>query len=179
MVWTAPRTWTDGELVTAAIMNPHVRDNLLAVGPHLIVRKSADESIASSTALQDDDALLMNVPANEVWQFQLLVRYEADAAADILVSFGLPSGGRIISQFVANTGGGSLQTNDWDITTTDGTSVSAQGSGAGVGKLLNINGLWINGGTGGNYRFRWAQASSSGTATVVKANSLLYAVKLA
>ena len=29
MAWTAARTWTTGELVTAAIMNTHVRDNLL------------------------------------------------------------------------------------------------------------------------------------------------------
>lgn len=29
-MWTAPRTWVVGELVTAAIMNTHVRDNLLA-----------------------------------------------------------------------------------------------------------------------------------------------------
>lgn len=28
MAWTTPRTWTDGELVTAAIMNLHLRDNL-------------------------------------------------------------------------------------------------------------------------------------------------------
>jgi hypothetical protein len=28
MAWTAPRTWTTGELVTASIMNAHVKDNL-------------------------------------------------------------------------------------------------------------------------------------------------------
>ena len=28
MAWTDPRDWTTGELVTAAIMNTHVRDNL-------------------------------------------------------------------------------------------------------------------------------------------------------
>lgn len=28
MAWTSPRTWTTAELVTAAIMNAHVRDNL-------------------------------------------------------------------------------------------------------------------------------------------------------
>lgn len=28
MAWTTPRTWTTGELVTAALMNTHVRDNL-------------------------------------------------------------------------------------------------------------------------------------------------------
>lgn len=27
-IWTAPRTWAVGELVTAALMNTHVRDNL-------------------------------------------------------------------------------------------------------------------------------------------------------
>lgn len=29
MAWTAPRTWTTGELVTAAMLNAHVRDDLL------------------------------------------------------------------------------------------------------------------------------------------------------
>lgn len=33
MAWTAPRTWTTGELVTAAIMNTHVRDNELETAP--------------------------------------------------------------------------------------------------------------------------------------------------
>lgn len=28
MSWTTPRTWVAGEVVTAAIMNTHVRDNL-------------------------------------------------------------------------------------------------------------------------------------------------------
>ena len=32
MAWTAPRTWVAGELVTAALMNTHVRDNLLVTG---------------------------------------------------------------------------------------------------------------------------------------------------
>lgn len=31
MAWTAPRTWSTGELVTATMMNTHVRDNLLAL----------------------------------------------------------------------------------------------------------------------------------------------------
>lgn len=31
MAWTAPRTWTTGELVTAAIMNTHIRDNQLTL----------------------------------------------------------------------------------------------------------------------------------------------------
>lgn len=52
MAWTAPRTYVSGEIVTAAILNTDVRDNLLALSQHLYtagVRKGAD--IASATAL--------------------------------------------------------------------------------------------------------------------------------
>ena len=37
MAWTTPRTWVAGELVTASIMNTHVRDNLTALlGPQQV-----------------------------------------------------------------------------------------------------------------------------------------------
>ena len=32
MAWSEPRDWTAGEVVTAAIMNAHVRDNLEFLG---------------------------------------------------------------------------------------------------------------------------------------------------
>lgn len=32
MAWTAPRTWTAGETVTATLLNTHLRDNLKALG---------------------------------------------------------------------------------------------------------------------------------------------------
>ena len=32
MAWTSPRSWISGEVVTAALMNTHLRDNLLAIG---------------------------------------------------------------------------------------------------------------------------------------------------
>lgn len=32
MVWTTPRTWVAGEVVTAANLNTHLRDNLKAIG---------------------------------------------------------------------------------------------------------------------------------------------------
>jgi hypothetical protein len=33
MAWTAPRTWVTGELVTAALLNTHLKDNLNAIVP--------------------------------------------------------------------------------------------------------------------------------------------------
>lgn len=34
MAWTSPITWTAGQLVTAADLNTHVRDNQLALSTH-------------------------------------------------------------------------------------------------------------------------------------------------
>jgi hypothetical protein len=34
MAWTAPRTWVDDEVVTASLLNTHVRDNELALDQH-------------------------------------------------------------------------------------------------------------------------------------------------
>lgn len=39
MAWSSPRTWTTGELVTAAIMNTHVRDNFNQTAPALVTTK--------------------------------------------------------------------------------------------------------------------------------------------
>jgi len=36
MAWTAPRTWVTAEVVTAALMNTHVRDNLLQTAPAIV-----------------------------------------------------------------------------------------------------------------------------------------------
>ena len=33
MSWTAPRTWVVGEVLTAGLLNAHVRDNLLETAP--------------------------------------------------------------------------------------------------------------------------------------------------
>ena len=53
MAWTTPRTWVTDELVTAAIMNSAVRDNFNST-MHLVARKTADQSVTSSTTLVAD-----------------------------------------------------------------------------------------------------------------------------
>lgn len=48
MAWTAPRTWVATEVVTASIMNTHVRDNLLETGPAKVT--AAGQSLFSTGA---------------------------------------------------------------------------------------------------------------------------------
>ncbi len=63
MSWTAPRTWVTAETVTAAIMNTHVRDNLLetvpakAVAAGDIFYATAANTIAKLAKGTDDQVL--------------------------------------------------------------------------------------------------------------------------
>tara|TARA_Y100000310_G_scaffold298911_1_gene333299 strand:- start:3175 stop:3726 length:552 start_codon:yes stop_codon:yes gene_type:complete len=51
MAWTAPRTWVTAELVTAALLNTHLRDNLLqTIGAVLTTRGDLATRSASASA---------------------------------------------------------------------------------------------------------------------------------
>ncbi len=39
MAWTAPRTWVTAEVVSASLMNTHVRDNLLETAPATVANE--------------------------------------------------------------------------------------------------------------------------------------------
>jgi hypothetical protein len=61
MSWVAPRTWTTGEIVTAAVMNTHVRDNFLQTAPavasaagdiFVATAANAIKALTKGTALQ-------------------------------------------------------------------------------------------------------------------------------
>jgi hypothetical protein len=56
MAWTAPRTWTDGETVTAAMLNTHVRDNLVTMNERIIVVIKPEQYGAVGDGVADDTA---------------------------------------------------------------------------------------------------------------------------
>ncbi len=63
MAWTTPRTWVVGELVTASLMNAHVRDNLnyLLAGRANDVAHDTGSSTTTSTSYTDVDATNLTV----------------------------------------------------------------------------------------------------------------------
>jgi hypothetical protein len=175
MAWTTPKTWSAGETLTAANFNAHVRDNLNAVGPHLIVRKTSDETVTSSTVMQADNVLILPVLASEVWMvdWRLLVD-SGPGGMDVRWTF--PSGGTLSFAWVPNAALG-YQFVD---TGTSPTADQAFGTeSAGEFRSIIVHGIYVNGGSGGNVTLEWAQTTSDGTGTVMKANSTLWAVKLA
>lgn len=179
MAWTAPRTWTDGELVTASIMNTHVRDNELSIGPHLIVRKTSDETVTSSAVLQNDDALLMALGTNETWLFEFDILFTGGTTGDFKTALAFPASTNISATSYGRDS--SLTTIiQEDATGTSPTTGRAwEPISTTVPTFLMIKGVVSTAGTSGNLTLQWAQNTSDATGTVVKANSTLWAVKLA
>jgi len=59
MAWTAPRTWVTGEVVTAALLNTHIRDNQLELSTHVhngVAGEGADDLTGLDTLTFDDQS---------------------------------------------------------------------------------------------------------------------------
>ena len=175
MAWTAPRTWTDGELVTKAIMDPHVRDNLNYLNwQHKY--KASDESVVNAT-LQNDDDLFFAVAANERWFVECTLMIDSNATADFQATFTVPASATM-KWGALDTGTGTT----WAYTTVSvptalldaAAARGFQSPAAGTIWGLVLRGIVQVAGTAGNVQLQWAQNTASGT-TIVKAGSLLIA----
>lgn len=176
MSFSVPRTWVDGELENATILNAHIRDQFLAMGPHLIVRKPSDESVSASTAQQADDHLILPLAANEAWQFRFELAVVSTAAADISLSLDAPASATLYCCIVWADATGSFSFVDFSSTSFPTASKTFFVPTSLIG--IPLSGTIVNGTNAGNFTLRWAQATASGT-TTMKANSMLWGVKLA
>ncbi len=74
MAWTAPRTWVTGETVTAALLNAHVRDNLLETSAATVttagdlVYADAANSMGSRLAIGAANTHLVSDGSAPVWR---------------------------------------------------------------------------------------------------------------
>jgi len=179
MAWTAPKTWSVGEVVTAANMNIHLRDNLLAVGPHLIARKPSDETVTSSTVFQADDHLLAPVGVNEVWWLQWVFIATGATAGDMKVQWTFPSAGFVSWQTIGFNDAGTLTNSEQGIGTSPTSQFTLFLLGATTPIVRTVDMFYTGGANAGNVAAEWAQVTSSGTATTMRANSALWGMKLA
>jgi hypothetical protein len=58
MAWTAPRTWVSGEVVTAPLLNTHLRDNLNFIGNPMACKAYHNANVAISAGV--DTYLALN-----------------------------------------------------------------------------------------------------------------------
>lgn len=165
------------DLITAAIWNADLVANLNNSVMHLIAHKSVDESLTSNTTLQDDDTLFAaSVGANQVWRFYWELIYDAATSGDIKVAFTFPSGRIDFSTTFADETG-AVTFRRWNTSTSPATSLGLIGPGGPI--VCPISGVFANGATPGDCKLQWAQNTSFGTATIMKAHSTLWGVQLA
>lgn len=144
-------------------------------------RKTATETVTSSTTLQDDDELFVSVEANSVYMVEALLCYDGATAGDFKFAFTLPSGATLnyghmgtATTIAAATGN---TVDNRQIIETD--TLAAGAAGAGTILALPIWGILIISSTAGTMRLQWAQFASSATPTRMFAPSFLHLRKVA
>ncbi|GAA0705427.1 hypothetical protein GCM10010193_70630 [Kitasatospora atroaurantiaca] len=159
------------------------------VGQVLFARKTADESVTSSTTLQDDNHLTVAVAANAVYEFELMLMAQtanSDVAGDIKVGFTFPSAATL--HFTGTgpnnadlSGATSSNSNgEWiarNGATSGSTTIPYGMSGIAIGVLLK--GLLITGANAGNLQLQWAQNASDPDALTMLTGSWMRADRVA
>jgi hypothetical protein len=140
--------------------------------------KVADEIVNTSAALQNDDHLLFAVAASEVWDFQISLFFDSGTTPDIKFAITVPAGATLLWAPTGQNDGGTAY-EDSVVQTVSGTAFSQQGTGVGTIRHCRIAGVVICGATPGNVQLQWAQNTSNGSNTTVKAGSNLKAFQLA
>ncbi|MFI6819275.1 hypothetical protein ACIBG7_43290 [Nonomuraea sp. NPDC050328] len=163
------KDWADGERPPASDLNRYPLQQV-----HVI--KAADESIASSTTMQNDDHLFVEVEAGTDYWLQAYLIYEGagEPGGDFKVGWLAPSGTTLdwMSDSFASTATATSGAVSRTYQTL--TSLPAPGTqGAGVGLVCMPRGVLRIGGTAGTLRLRWAQNISSATPTILRAGSML------
>lgn len=171
MAYTEPRTWTDTEFVDDDIMNAAIRDNFRSMGPHLIARRTADQSVTSTTFANDDTLFTPSIPANEIWQFRMLIR-ASTGAGGLSTSFSIPTSSEMLMTWV-----GDASVQNFRLIASDGSQFDYIVNNTN-GRFYVMDGLFINAGNAGAITHRVKLTTASGTSNV-KAQSTLWGMKLA
>ncbi|WP_369778829.1 hypothetical protein [Streptomyces sp. R33] len=152
--------------------------SLMASTLPLTVIKAADESITSSTTIQDDNHLTLAVAANATYLLEGTLFYDgAFNAGHLKATFSLPAGATIFWAINAPATGGTAAYAS-DANTTGNLVAGTYGTG-GAKTTASILGTVTTAGTAGNLLLRWAQNASNATATTIYAKSWLRLLRTA
>jgi hypothetical protein len=138
------------------------------------VRKTATETVTSSTTLQDDDHLTVALEANTTYEFDGALYLTGSDAGDIKIAFTVPAGAAVMWGAVglATTAAGIVGDASLSWFNVSG-SARSFANGAGTGSVVFVRGVVRVGATAGDLHLQWAQNTSDGTATSMWADSNL------
>jgi len=145
-----------------------------------LVRKSIDKSLTSNSVLENDNHLVVALDANATYEVRYGFVYQAGTGGDLKWQWqapadivGIESALRISNS--ATTSEGSVRASSGAFTSGAGGILSAGGTG---GNASILGSMMLVTTTGGNLQLTWAQETSNGTATILRALSWLVATRL-
>lgn len=156
--------------------------------PELFARKTASESVTSSTVLQNDDHLFVSVLANTTYEILLLLRVSGNSAlntGDLRIDLTIPAGAALLAAGVGVSVSSTDTKNEQLAHIGDMGSGSSRvfgttgtGGGAANSSVL-VRGILVVAGTAGTLQLQWAQNVSSATPTTLHTNSFMVLRELA
>jgi len=158
-------TWISGQVLTADDVNNWFIP--------MIAVKDADESVTSSTTVQNDDELVItNLPINTTFLFQCFLLYQGGTggSSDLKITWAVPTGTFLRYAGAYEGGSGSANVGS-AFAASDVLSLRTQGSGVKCG--ATFSGTLSVGSTTGSVQLEWAQVTSSGTSTTVNKQSVI------
>jgi len=159
MAWTTPKTWSVGEVLTAANMNLHLRDNLNFLKPE-VARKTADQGVSSTTYV-DVTGFSFAVAASEVWIIQIDMDVDINGTSKVKFLWSVPSGATGQQRYLGDSAGSATAAIGSDLITSNGGSATFP---------LAYSATLVNSTNAGTAQFRMALFTGVNTATL-KANS--------
>jgi len=179
---------TDVGISRSAASTLTVQGNLTVtgIGQTQYIAKTADETINSSTTLQNDDHLVLPVVANAVYRFELdlYMTESTDFVGDFKMSFTCPTGATFdmhgSGAHITDLSAGTSSNGEWIgklATSSAGASLSF---GVGTGLTgVRVYGRLVMSSTAGNFQMQWAQNASDATGTTLKAGSFMTMTRVA
>lgn len=140
------------------------------------VRKTTDETINNSTALQNDDVLFSPLAASSgTYQFEMNIFYSATTVADIKFAFTWPLGATVEWGIIGLATGAATNTGDatFGFQNVSGSSIAIGGIGATTHVPAQIFGDIVMGANAGNLQLQWAQQNLEATNCIVRSRSNL------
>lgn len=150
-------------------------------------RKTADTSRSTTTTLTNDPELTLALVANYVYTFQAVLIIDGGNVGDMKIGFTFPTGTTMTWGLIDNPvtitsplpASSAVFTGAFGSATSGSSFFNAGLAGTGNQIFTPVGGLVSMGSTSGSLNLQWAQASSDGTAAIMKAGSWLKCSRIA
>lgn len=136
--------------------------------------QSADQSVTNSTTLVSSNDLVAPVVANGIYVVRMYLVYDCNSTADFKYQLTLPASGVVVKHSRwANAAADAAINSAVNHDSQDVTTYNLGGVAAGTIMTALPRAIIALGATAGNCTLQFAQAVSNGTATILKAGSVM------